>query len=334
MVVVKESYLYILDNITGLFVPTKKAMDEEIEGAVNYLEKLIEKCLKNPSARKAMFNEGSKAKELFLKYRNFDMKLGEVGLEMAHHLYDLKDQYELFTRSDFFLCEIEMMEVVYLIGLEVTCRDAFVHEVKQLEEGVQNNLILHEAVLPTTGGRTGRFFMINCDNLKMTILEDKFKYNGDEQHLFAEDLLGANTDISIKEAVYFAREAAEKVVEKHALDELEVIPTFTQEIAQLIQTGSDLDFEAVGEKLFGEEVEIFTDYVGEIQTMGIQKPMTNETGAKVRTPKMQKIKTDTGVEVAFPFDYYNNRDYLEIVNTPNGRISIEIKNVGEITNRD
>ena len=334
MVVVKSSYLYILDNISGLFIPTKNPMDSEVEGAFTYLEKLIEKCLKNPATRPAMFNEGSQAKEMFTKYRNFDTTLAVVGAELAHHLYDLKDQYELFTRSDFFICEIEMMSTEYIVGLEVTCRDAFVHEVKQLEEGVQNNLVLHEAVLPAATQRSGRFFMLNRDNLKLTILEDKFKYNGDEQSLFAEDLLATTTDISIKEAVYFAREAAETIIEKHELDQLEVIPMFTQEIAQLIQTGADLDFEAVGEKMFGQEVEIFTDYVGEIQNMGIEKPIVNETGAKVRTPKMQKIKTDTGIEVAFPFDYYNNRDYLEIVNTPNGRISIEIKNVGEITNRE
>ncbi len=334
MVVVKSSYLYILDNISGLFVPTKQPMDQEVEGAFTYLEKLIEKCLKNPAARPAMFNEGSAAKEMFTKYRNFNVTLAEVGAEMAHQLYDLKDQYELFTRSDFFLCEIEMMSVEYVVGLEVTCRDAFVHEVKQLDEGVQNNLVLHEAVLPAATQRSGRFFMLNRDNLKLTILEDKFKFNGDEQSLFAEDFLATTTDISIKEAVYFAREAADKVIEKHDLDEFEVIPSFTQEIAQLIQTGADLDFEAVGEKMFGKEVEIFTDYVGEIQSMGIEKPIVNETGAKVRTPKMQKIKTDTGIEVAFPFDYYNNRDYLEIINTPNGRLSIEIKNVGEIMNRD
>ncbi|HAX74240.1 MAG TPA: nucleoid-associated protein [Firmicutes bacterium] len=332
-VIVKKSYLYLLDNVAGIYIPTKLPLNDEVEGTTLYLEKLIDKCLKNAAAKPAKFNDGSATKQLFLDYRMRDLTLADVGYDLAGRLYDLKTQYELFTASDFFLCEVEMLNVEYIVGLELVCKAAFTHEVKQTDEGVQNNLLLHEAMLPAPTGRSGRFFMVNRDNLNLTILEDRVKFEGEDLSLFAEDLLGTTTDISIKEAVHLARSATEKIVEKHNLDELEVIPMFHQAITEVIHTGAELDFEAIGGEIFKEHEAIATDYAVEIQNHGIEKPIVNSTGAKVRTPKMQKIKTDTGIEVSFPFDYYQNKDYLEIINTPNGRISIEIKNVGNITNK-
>ena len=53
----------------------------------------------------------------------------------------------------------------------------------------------------------------------------------------------------------------------------------------------------------------------------------------VRTNKSHKIKTDTGIEITVPSDFFNNPDYIEFVSNDNGTISINIKNVGKIINR-
>lgn len=46
-----------------------------------------------------------------------------------------------------------------------------------------------------------------------------------------------------------------------------------------------------------------------------------------------KIKTDTGIEITIPSDFFDNSEYIEFINNPNGTISISIKNVGKIINR-
>ena len=48
--------------------------------------------------------------------------------------------------------------------------------------------------------------------------------------------------------------------------------------------------------------------------------------------KNHRIKTDTGIEIAFPADYFKNTDYIEIINNPDGTLSIALKNIGKITN--
>ena len=67
---VKSCYLYLLDNVHQMFMPTERPLDETVDGAYHFLEKNIEKCMKNAAGRPAVFKEDSEARQLFLQYRN------------------------------------------------------------------------------------------------------------------------------------------------------------------------------------------------------------------------------------------------------------------------
>ena len=53
----------------------------------------------------------------------------------------------------------------------------------------------------------------------------------------------------------------------------------------------------------------------------------------VKTGRNHKIKTDTGIEITFPADLFQNTEYIEFINNPDGTISIELKNIGKIINQ-
>lgn len=46
-----------------------------------------------------------------------------------------------------------------------------------------------------------------------------------------------------------------------------------------------------------------------------------------------KNKTDIGIEITFPVDYFKYNDYLEFINNPDGTISIQIKNISKLINK-
>ncbi len=58
-----------------------------------------------------------------------------------------------------------------------------------------------------------------------------------------------------------------------------------------------------------------------------------EKKAAQRLARNHKIRTDTGIEITFPTEYSHNPDFIEFVSMPNGMISIELKNIGNIENR-
>ena len=49
-----------------------------------------------------------------------------------------------------------------------------------------------------------------------------------------------------------------------------------------------------------------------------------------RKMKNQRIRTDTGIELSFPVDYYENPELIRFVNEPDGTISITIQHIGKI----
>ena len=58
-----------------------------------------------------------------------------------------------------------------------------------------------------------------------------------------------------------------------------------------------------------------------------------EKNVAKRVAKSHKIRTDTGIDIAFPAEYGENPDFIEFVSGPNGLINIELKNIGHIENR-
>jgi len=55
----------------------------------------------------------------------------------------------------------------------------------------------------------------------------------------------------------------------------------------------------------------------------------NEAQTK-KLKRTQRIKTASGVEIILPFEYVSRTENLSIVNHPDGSVSIELKNLGEL----
>ena len=52
-----------------------------------------------------------------------------------------------------------------------------------------------------------------------------------------------------------------------------------------------------------------------------------------RIERLHKIKTDTGIELSVPADYLQDRELIEFNYNEDGRISIKLKNIGQIINK-
>ncbi|MCL1949101.1 MAG: nucleoid-associated protein [Turicibacter sp.] len=332
-VTVRECYLFLLDNYHHNFVPPELPLDENVDGALRFLEKNIEKCMKNAAARPAVFKESSDMRKLFLEYRNRSIPFLEFAREIAMKRYEFKGRYEIFTSSDLFICVITNKEEEFLVGLEINCKEEMVHHVVQNEIGIQNNLLVHQSVLPKVSLSNSSFFMIDMDKLNLTILEGMTSSIDDDTFLYADKILECQTKISLKEAVRTAREVAEEVVEDHQLDKLHLIPAFERVIKETVNVGEDLDMGVIAEEVFFEAPEARLAYVEQLKGHGIDKPVINQNLVKMPLRKTQRLVTDTGIEITIPLDYYNNKEFVEVVNGPDGRLSIQIKNIGNIENK-
>ncbi len=106
----------------------------------------------------------------------------------------------------------------------------------------------------------------------------------------------------------------------------------TEKLYSNLNEEGELDLESFAKEAFpaqDEAKEIF------FSTLEKKKVLTN-----LRLPlpkkqsteplKKQRIKTDEGIEIKIPMDFYNNPQKMEFVTEPNGKISIIIKDINKI----
>ena len=120
-------------------------------------------------------------------------------------------------------------------------------------------------------------------------------------------------------------------------------------MAELLQTVNNPEITLYGVGSVEEEVPMTREDLAanvfneseEMQNTFISASLEHELPKEVEVPKQyvtkklknQKIKTDTGIELSFPTEYSENSNFIEFVNHQDGTITIEIKNIGKITNK-
>jgi hypothetical protein len=73
--------------------------------------------------------------------------------------------------------------------------------------------------------------------------------------------------------------------------------------------------------------------VENVRKAGVYRAIPMEDTYVEKHFRTQKIKTDTGIELNFPSEMFNNKEMMEFINNPDGTISIVIKKVNKIISR-
>ena len=103
--------------------------------------------------------------------------------------------------------------------------------------------------------------------------------------------------------------------------------------ARAKQTIDKLDTEELSRAVFPDSQSMAEEFVREVRSSGMPQAVNMDREYASRAGRVHKIKTDTGIEISIPSDFFNDPDYVEFINNPNGTISISIKNVGSIVNK-
>ncbi|HYH03352.1 MAG TPA: nucleoid-associated protein, partial [Bacillota bacterium] len=105
-------------------------------------------------------------------------------------------------------------------------------------------------------------------------------------------------------------------------------------VAMNVEEDNCIEMDHVVREIFRDDPPAQREYLEEIKKAGIEETKI-QLPEKIIAKKFanQKICTDTGVEINFPSDYFNNKEKLEFINNSDGTISIIIKNVSKISNK-
>ena len=75
------------------------------------------------------------------------------------------------------------------------------------------------------------------------------------------------------------------------------------------------------------------DFDNAIKEAGFTEPVKMDQEATIKKMCKHKLKTDTGIELTIPSEYFDNTEYMEFHNNEDGTLSIMLKHIGNIVNR-
>lgn len=330
---IKKIVVHILDS--NLQMPVLSEVESQLnDDIVEFVGKHIEKIVNDDNMKAATFiDEDNSIKAVCEKV----LKEGEYFLEgtinMANALFKIMYENVEIPPADVIFVLFTLEGVMHMGILKLNYKHSYIHHIETTDRGMLNSIIKQRTALPSIGQKIDECAIINLEDFSLKIYEKKYSINDEKIYYFSTMFLKCSSDISPNEKVKIFTKATKKFSQTYFDEDPVVHAEIKRAVVESIIENEAIDVEEVAKTVFRESPELKQDFIAHVEKAGLYEkniPIQNEKIVE-RNFRKQKIKTDTGVEISLPVEYYGNRDKIEFINNLDGTVSILLKNIGKIT---
>ena len=331
--IINKAILHILDFNSGMCIISQKELNFADITINEYIEKHLEHIKSDLNQKSGVFSSGSTFFVQLDKYLAQQSSFIEISALIGNTLYEQIAQSENPVPTDLLVVDFSDNGVRYLALLLLTSKMAYTHQVSTSDGSIHNEIIKHHAILPNTTQKVDSYALIACDNFAIGFVDKKRIINGQETYLLPEILLQCTSTISGKEAIKTVSQIAAEVAEKHGANSAVILSKAKNYLLENAETSASFSPTELGQEVFAGSQLMQQEFESQIIETQLPRNVKVEKTLAMKTAKNHKIKTDTGIEITFPAEYFENHDFIEFINNPDGTISIEVKNIGRILNK-
>jgi phosphoribosyl-ATP pyrophosphohydrolase len=334
-VILHRAILHILDSYHEASILSENELEME-KDISDFLERHISKILSDGDLKKAVWGPGPNAvydncKEL----QHNERLLVKVSIALANRLFAIMKQNPSIPSADVVFCIFESADIKYFALIKLNYRNSYIHNVFNTTEGNSTRLIKQKTTLPSETQKIDECIIVDLTNFELKLIEKKYEIGADKEFYLSKYFLKCESDLSYLQKINLLDKTVSKISKKYFDEDFEKVAKLRSCVAQSIEDSNEIKVETLAEHVFGEIPEIKTQYLEEIKKGGLVEnkvvvPQSNHTGKKFKT---QKLQTDSGIEINFPSQFYNDKEVIEFINNPDGTISILIKNVNKVVNK-
>ncbi len=321
----KHTIIHVLDVTMNmpLFSTELLPLSDETE---SFITKHLIKIFESSASSNAVFKESASLPQVLeapLDRESF----AQLSHDMAEVFYRYMIEYETIPSGDLVVTHFSMNAHDYLGIFKLNYKEEFTHFVEQNEVGVIARIIKHKGVFPSASKQVDEGIIINIDDLSVILLDGtKSKY--------LSLLFDLESKLSVKETIKAMEKVATKVIEEHYDNPLNALSELKNNISESIARTQTIPVQEIMAQTFGNDEEVFESCSMQMEEYGIKEAKVEVVDTKISNKfTSQKLKTDTGIEIKFPIHLFKDPDFIEIINNPNGTLSIVIKNVSQIINK-
>ncbi|AOY76535.1 nucleoid-associated protein [Clostridium formicaceticum] len=330
-----KAILHILDNNVQIPIISSKEI-EITEEIFDFLGKHILKVIHSDKIKNGVFNdEYNTVYNLCKKITSNIEEFVTISTELANDLFDIMKKNPNIPPGDMVFCIFEMNHHSYLAIMKFNYISTYIHYVTSTEEGNVNNLIRQTTTLPNTSQKLEECIIINLVDYEIKLLEKEYEMNGSKDFYLSKLFLRCSFDLSDSDKFKILNKVTKKLNKKFFDDDFTKTAKLQTVLAESLEETDEIKVDRIADEVFEGNHEIKEEYMEEIKKEGLSENAVKIEQSNTITKKLRthKLKTDSGIEINLPLNYYNNKDIIEFINNPDGTISILLKNITKILNK-
>ncbi|MCH4179226.1 MAG: nucleoid-associated protein [Megasphaera sp.] len=331
---INKAILHVLDFNTNVCILSQKELDFSSDVVYEYVDKRINKIRHDASQQTGAFYATSQFQPLVQNLAAGSLKFDEFAASAARSLFDILSHCDVPESVDALVVDFQDDDDVRWLGiLMLDNKTAYTHQILDDDGAIYNKLIQHQAILPGAAQKAEAYALINCRDFSVRFVDKKRQMDGQDIYILPDKLLQCTAVISSKDAVKMVTKIAAKVAEDHGGSTVEALSKTKQYLVENAETADSFSPQNLGAGVFADSPQMQEEFESQVREAQMPADVSIEKEYARKTGKNHKIKTDTGIEITFPSEYIENTDYIQIINNPDGTISIELKNICKITNK-
>lgn len=325
--------LHVLDFVSGICVFSQKEHPLDKTVVNDFIIKHLSHAKSDFKANSGIFRKNSLIMPLISNVEVTSDSFISVSCKIADLFFQYLSNSDNHGVIDFIVVDFSLDNESFLAILIMDSKTAFTHQVINDDGVVRNIIIQHQSILPSVTQKIDSYAVINKQT-KEIVFSDKRRYiDGKDVFVLRDCILQCSAVASGKDVINTVSSIVTKVAERHGKNSAVALSKAKSYILENAEVTDILTPAEIGQEVFSDSEELQYDYNELAQEAHLPQKIKLEKKIAFRTGKHHKIRTDTGIELIIPTEYFENSRFIEFINNPDGTISIALKNIGKIINK-
>ncbi|MDO4432822.1 MAG: nucleoid-associated protein [Aerococcaceae bacterium] len=326
---IQQAILHILDKDSGNLLTSEHAMDLSDLWVREYLQKLIQK-VQQSDIKTGLVQQTD---DLYAYAEKIIDQFVAVSTELATDIYEIIAPAEEIAAADYvFFQGRDDVEHQWFGFIRLDYSTQYTHFL-HAEAGVTNQLMRHQAILPSTSQKPTEAFLWNITTNTYQLLEKKYAIEGTKVNYLSEQVLKLAPEKAAPQTIKEIKKVVTSVAKQFEETPYEALAKTQQLIYEQLENDAEIQPKSVMEQVFSHNLSAQQAVRQAVDYYELPERMTlNNTPKYEKKYRKQKFKLANGIEITILVELYGNQDVVEFINQPDGTISVIIKNIEAIHN--